>query len=192
MNQNSATLQPDLSTSNSPSLPPCVYKCAFMRSRHIFSSLHVPPVSICFPYSLLALEFSGLGAPFPFRLGIYGMYSTGRKQQSNWQGSGMNEHERECHERARARTSTSLHCCVCHASFAVAWGVGSQVWGLSDSTHDMNPKARKQQSTEHERLRRDGSSNRLMCTSTGTHEGFWKRMGVLISPEAQKFYFLKE
>ena len=105
---------------------------------------------------------------------------TGRKQQSNWQGSGMNEHERECHERARARTSTSLHCCVCHASFAVAWGVGSQVWGLSDSTHDMNPKARKQQSTEHERLRRDGSSIQLMCTSTGTHEGFWKRMGLLI------------
>jgi len=32
MNQNSTTLQPDLSTSNSPSLPPCVYKCAFMRS----------------------------------------------------------------------------------------------------------------------------------------------------------------
>ena len=32
MNQNSTTLQPDLNTSNSPSLPPCVYKCAFMRS----------------------------------------------------------------------------------------------------------------------------------------------------------------
>ena len=32
MNQNSTTLQLDLSTSNSPSLPPCVYKCAFMRS----------------------------------------------------------------------------------------------------------------------------------------------------------------
>ena len=38
---------------------------------------------------------------------------------------------------------------------------------------NMNPNGRKQQSTEHERLRRDGSSIQLMCTSTGRHEGSW-------------------
>ena len=52
----------------------------------------------------------------------------------------------------------------------------------------MNPNGRKQQSTEHERLRSDGSSIQLMCTSTGRHEGCWKRMGVLISPMGQKFF----
>ena len=57
--------------------------------------------------------------------------------------------------------------------------------GASKNVH---PNGRKQQSTEHERLRRDGSSIQLMCTSTGRHEGFWKRMGVLISPMGQKFF----
>ena len=40
-----------------------------------------------------ALEFSGCFLSFSFR--IYGMYSIGWEQQSNWQGIGMNEHERE-------------------------------------------------------------------------------------------------
>ena len=77
-------------------------------------------------------------------------------------------------EHERLRTSTNLRrrrrqqYCTVHAAEGLR------------ASRCMNPNGRKQQSTEHERLRRDGSSIQLMCTSTGRHEGFWKRMGVLI------------
>ena len=85
-------------------------------------------------------------------------------------------------EHERLRTSTNLRrrrrqqYCTVHAAEGLR------------ASRCMNPNGRKQQSTEHERLRRDGSSIQLMCTSTGRHEGFWKRMGVLISPMGQKFF----
>ena len=77
-------------------------------------------------------------------------------------------------EHERLRTSTNLRrrrrqqYCTVHAAEGLR------------ASRCMNPNGRKQQSTEHERLRRDGSSIQLMCTSTGRHEGCWKRMGVLI------------
>ena len=105
------------------------------------------------------------------------MNPNGRKQQST-------EHERlrrdgssiqlMCtstgrHEGCRKRMGVLIHMCA-NVLFLMA----------TDASNSVHPNGRKQQSTEHERLRRDGSSIQLMCTSTGRHEGFWKRMGVLI------------
>ena len=73
VNQNSATLQPDSSTSNSPSLPPCVYKCALLlgrvsavcmcptRSQHLFSVFRHAG-----PWVLRALGVSEEEAVFPY------------------------------------------------------------------------------------------------------------------------------
>ena len=70
---------------------------------------------------------------------------------SNWMGAAI-QLARKWHERAREGTSR-LHCCVCHASFAVVWKQRAQKQRHLNRV-PMNPKGRKQQSTEHERLRR--------------------------------------
>ena len=96
----------------------------------------------------------------------------------------------------RARTCIAVSECVCEYSrkcreFAVDLGLPGIFEVIFTRDICMNPNGRKQQSTEHERLRSDGSSIQLMCTSTGRHEGFWKRMGVLISPRGKSSYLFK-
>ena len=103
---------------------------------------------------------------------------------SNWMGAAI-QLARKWHERAREGTSRLLALLCVADSESVTNCCGVVLQGISHSfsrgiCQCMNPNGRKQQSTEHERLRRDGSSIQLMCTSTGRHEGFWKRMGVLI------------
>ena len=135
-NQNSATLQPDSSTSNSPSLPPCVYKCALLFGRVSAVSGYVA-AGVPFSFHLAYMEghvFIWMGAAIQLarkcheRAGkgmsrvlallcvVEGLRQMRQKQKKkklrrlqsfrqawitklqshmNWQGSGMNEHERE-------------------------------------------------------------------------------------------------
>ena len=104
-----------------------------------FSSLHVPHAKSAFVFRIQTRwPLSSPGPRRVWRGSRFSIYSSGWEQRSNWQGSVMNEQERECQDcllcavaenadwewrdhkfRLRGNVKIAYICCVCHSEFRI-------------------------------------------------------------------------